>query len=459
MNTSPRPATTALVGGLALVLTLAGCSGSDDAGVSSDGSVTITVGDRPGKDQAAARAVYDRRVADFEKANPTIDLRPVEKVWDAQTFQANVAGGTLPDVLKVPFTEIQTLIGRRQVADISDQLEESGLGDKLNPQTLKVAQKSGRSYGVPVLPYAVGMVYNRDLFTEAGLDPDKPPTTWDEVRAAAKAITRETGKAGYAQMTTENNGGWMLTAQSYSRGGSIESADGSKAVFDDAAMRDTLTTLQQMRWQDRSMGSNFLYNMNDIAKDFAAGEIGMFLSVPSAAYQAAVINYKYPAKSLGIAAVPQGPGSTNEVLSGGSVEIVSPKASDAQKAAAVKWIQYSDLGRYTDRKTALADAAASAKDGAPVGIPRLSPIEPKAFKEYESWIADYVNVPVDNFAGYTSSLDTVKLKTEPVNNAQEVYGVLDTVLQKVLTRRETDVADVLSDAVATVDTKLARARR
>ena len=35
------------------------------------------------------------------------------------------------------------------------------------------------------------------LFEQAGLDPDNPPTTWDEVREAAKTITEKTGKAGF----------------------------------------------------------------------------------------------------------------------------------------------------------------------------------------------------------------------------------------------------------------------
>ncbi|GAA2899479.1 extracellular solute-binding protein [Streptosporangium fragile] len=459
---APRRAPAALLGGAtALALALAGCSTPSSGGsAAGDGTVTITVGDRPSADQAAARAIYDRRVQEFQKANPGIRIEPSETVWDVQTFQANVAGGTLPDVLKVPFTEIQALIARKQVADITDQLKEVGLADRLNPQTVKIVQgRDGRTYGVPVLPYAIGLFYNRALFEKAGLDPAKPPRTWAEVRAAAKAVAEKTGQAGYAQMATENTGGWMLTAQSYSMGGSIESEDGAKATFDDAAMRNALTLLKGMRWEDDSMGTNFLYNMNDIAKDFAAGKIGMFLSVPSAAYQAVVINFDMPKKDVGLTAVPTGPGNDNKVLSGGSVEIVNPKASEAEKSAALKWIAFFDLGKYINQEAAVADAKASAQDGGAVGIPRLSPISPEGFERYKEWIAEYVNVPLENFTGYTDNLATVQLKTEPVKSAQEVYAVLDTVLQKVLTDKGADVDALLREAVATVDTKLARAPR
>ncbi|GAA5054478.1 ABC-type glycerol-3-phosphate transport system substrate-binding protein [Thermocatellispora tengchongensis] len=453
--------TTLFGGTAALALALTACGAPSSGGsASGDGTVTITVGDRPSADQAAARAFFDRRVQEFHQAHPGIRIEPSETVWDVQTFQANVAGGTLPDVIKVPFTEIQSLIARRQVADITDELKAVGLADQLNPQTLKIVQgRDGRIYGVPVLPYAIGLFYNRALFEKAGLDPAKPPRTWDEVRTAAKAIAEKTGQAGYAQMTTENTGGWMLTAQSYSMGGSIESEDGSKATFDDAATRNALTYLKQMRWEDDSMGTNFLYNMNDIAKDFAAGKIGMFLSVPSAAYQAAVTNFGMAKEDVGLTAVPTGPGNDNRVLSGGSVEIVNPKASPAEKAAALKWIRFFDLHKYIDQEAAVADAKATAQDGGAVGIPRLSPVAPETFERYESWIAGHVNVPLENFTGYTGDLATVQLKTEPVRSAQEVYAVLDTVLQKVLTDKDADIAALLAEAVATVDAKLARAPR
>ncbi|WP_432510517.1 extracellular solute-binding protein [Kineococcus sp. SYSU DK001] len=444
----------------ATVLALPACSSSGSETADAAGPVALEVGDYPSADQAAARATFDKRVAAFEKANPDIDVQPVETVWDAQTFQANVAGNTLPDVLKVPFTEIQSLIQRRQVADITDALEEADFADTLNPQTAKVAQDSGgRQFGVPVLPYAIGLFYNRDLFVQAGLDPDTPPTTWEEVREAAKRISQATGVAGYAQMTTENNGGWMLTAQTYSMGGSIEDEQGTKATFDDDATRQALRYLQQMRWEDGSMGSSFLYNMTDIAKDFAAGKVAMFMSVPSASYGAAVSNYGMPRESIGLAPVPRGPGNTGEVLTGGSVEIVSPKTSEEQKAAAVRWIDYFDLRTYSDQETAVAAAKATAEDGGNVGLPRISPVTPELYEQYLGWIAEHINVPQENVAPYDDDLAEVELKTEPVTSAQEVYALLDSVVQRVLTERDADIPSLLSEAQEQAQAKIDRAAR
>ena len=79
------------------------------------------------------------------------------------------------------------------------------------PTCWRTAQDAnGHIFGLPRQAYGIGLQYNRDLFTQAGLDPDKPPTTWDEVRADAKAIADKTGQAGYVQMSQSNTGGWQI---------------------------------------------------------------------------------------------------------------------------------------------------------------------------------------------------------------------------------------------------------
>ena len=116
------------------------------------------------------------------------------------------------------------------MADITAEVQALPYAADFNPNVLSVAQDAaGNIYGVPIAAYGIGLHYNRQLFEEAGLDPDKPPTTWDEVRADAKAIADATGQAGYAQMTQNNTGGWMLTSLSDAFGGRLQTLndDGS----------------------------------------------------------------------------------------------------------------------------------------------------------------------------------------------------------------------------------------
>src|SRR5690349_14514020 len=146
--------------GLSVPFLLVACSSapSSTGSTGSDAQVTITVGDRPSSSDAANRASFDKRVADFEKANPDIKLNPVETIWDATTFQAQAAGGQLPDVLNVPFTEPQGLIARKQVADLTKVLKDDGLMSELNPNVLKIAQdQSGNVFAVPTAAYSDGL--------------------------------------------------------------------------------------------------------------------------------------------------------------------------------------------------------------------------------------------------------------------------------------------------------------
>ena len=124
-----------------------------------------------------------------------IDIVGVEYEWKGPTFAVQLAGGSLPDVFTVPFTDAKTLLENGQLMDVTKEMDELGYTDKFNPIILDaVTDKDGNHFGFPRQAYAMGLHYNRDLFTAAGLDPDKPPTTWDEVREYANTIAEKTGK-------------------------------------------------------------------------------------------------------------------------------------------------------------------------------------------------------------------------------------------------------------------------
>src|SRR6266508_5098540 len=184
--------------------------------IASGETVTLSVSNLPPSTESGAREAFLARVDEFEALYPNIDLEPSEYEWDIATFAAQLAGGTLSMVFQAPFTDTQGLIERGQVADITAEIEALPYAGSFNPNVLDVAQDDeGTIFGVPIAAYGIGLQYNRALFEEAGLDPDAPPTTWAEVREYAKQIAEATGQAGFAQMTQNNTGGWMLTTLSY----------------------------------------------------------------------------------------------------------------------------------------------------------------------------------------------------------------------------------------------------
>ncbi|MDX6282538.1 MAG: multiple sugar transport system substrate-binding protein [Kribbellaceae bacterium] len=446
----------------AVLLATAACADGSDPSASSSGGtidenapVTITVGNKPKPDKPADVAAFERNVKKFTDEHPNITVKSTETSWDPQTFQAQVAGGSLPTVMSISFTEPLNMIPNKQLPDITDELKLVDMTKDLNPETLKLVQDDkGRIYGVPFEAFSVGLAYNRALFKQAGLDPDKPPTTWDEVRQFAKQITEKTGRAGYAQLTKDNTGGWMLTTMTYSMGGKVQSDDGKKSTFNDAPTKKALQLLKDMRWTDNTMGTQFLYNQEEARQDFAAGKIGMIMQAPDA-YDMAVKNFAMKPADFGEGALPQdgGPFGT---LTGGSIKMINPKSTKNEIVAALKWIKSQEFDKYTSQALAVQDAKNQIADKGFVGRPGVTPLSQATYDQYNKWREPYNNVPVQQFQGYIDSTKTLKLLPEPSNKGQEVYALLDPVVQQVLTKKDADIDKLLADASAKIDARLAR---
>jgi ABC-type glycerol-3-phosphate transport system substrate-binding protein len=301
----------------------------------------------------------------------------------------------------------------------------------------------GHTYAIPAKSiYAIGLHYNRDLFTQAGLDPNKPPTTWDEVRTDAKAIADKTGQAGFAQMTKDATGGWQLTVDTYARGGRME--DGKKATLTNDATKAALQFLKDMRWTDNSMGANFSYGWSDINQAFAAGKLGMYTSGQDV-YTSLVQTNNINPKSYGLTMIPLS-GSDAGVLGGGTMAAVSSKATNNEKAAAIKWIDFHYLRKYTNQDAATKSAQTQVASKQPVGTPELPIFSQEQYQKYQEWIKSYVNVPLDQMSTFTSKVFDAKLVNEPAIATQDVYKSLDTVVQAVLTDKNANIDSLLADA-------------
>ncbi len=194
--------------------------------------VTISVAAlRPGSSDDAKQQFADN-VALFERQHPNIDVQTREYAWNGATFAAQLAAGRLPTVFTVPFTDARTLGEHRQVADITAAVKKWPYFKKFQKTIIAEATTSkGRIIGVPYAAYAQALHYNRDLFRKAGLNPNKPPTTWAQLRKYAKQISDRTGAAGYAQMgLNDNTAGWIATTVTYTFGGRVQTGRGTRAV-------------------------------------------------------------------------------------------------------------------------------------------------------------------------------------------------------------------------------------
>ncbi|MGI8416547.1 MAG: extracellular solute-binding protein, partial [Nakamurella sp.] len=302
--------------------------------------------------------------------------------------------------------------------------------------------------------YGQALHYNRALFTQAGLDPDKAPTSWDEVRADATRIAETTGKAGYATMKQGNTGGWILTSLAYAFGGRAQTVTGDKATatVNTPAFVKALTLMQQMRWQDNSMGANFLYDWNGINQAFASGQIGMYVS-GGGNYSSLVSQNAINPKDYGETVLPL-EGANAGALGGGTLAVVSAKAADDVQDASVKWIDFYYMSKLFDKDSAVRDAKTQSDSQQPVGAPQVPVFDKATYQQTVEWTKSYINVPVAQMAPYTTKEFDQQILPEPAKDTQALYGDLDPVVQAVLTDKNADVNKLLGDANNTIQSLL-----
>jgi multiple sugar transport system substrate-binding protein len=450
--------TKVLLAGLAAAATvgaLAGCSagGQTDAG----GKIELRVATFPPGADAAAYEAFATQEEQFEKENPDIDIVGVEYEWEGPTFAVQLAGGSLPDVFTVPFTDSKTLLENGQLMDVTEEMDELGYTDSFNPIILDgVTGDDGHIFGFPRQAYAMGLHYNRDLFEQAGLDPDAPPTTWDEVREYAKQITAKTGKAGYAQMAINNTGGWQLTAQTVARGGRTQTDEQDGAAtssIDNDATKAALQFLHDIKWEDGSFGSKVDLDWGTINQEFAAGNLGMYTS-GSDVYSALVRDFGMAPEQYGLTVLPL-EGDDPGTLGGGDIAVISPTVDETTKAAAVTWIDWYYMQKLLDEDAAVQDAKALNESDQAVGTPVLPVLSREIYEESLTWIEPYINVPRDQMTPFIDQIWDQTPVGEPKKSTQEVYALLDSVVQTVLTDQNADIDALLekaqSDAQALLD--------
>jgi multiple sugar transport system substrate-binding protein len=429
------------------VASLAACGSGDDSG-SANGDVTITVNCEPPTSDPIDRKNFTDDIASFEKAHPNIHVVGKDEFPcdDPKTFEAKLAGGQMENVFYVYYTDAARVIQEGQAADITDYVNGvTGLKDVQKQNMQIFTGPDNKLYGLPRTNYSMGLVYNRKLFQQAGLDPNQPPTTWAEVRADAKKIAAlGNNTVGYADYSASNEGGWHFAAELYSQGGAMVSKDGKHATFDSAAGRAVLSNLQQMRFTDNSMGTRQLLTIPDVQAMMGSGKLGMYLAAPDN-IPVIVKQYQGSYDDLGIAPMPGG-----STLLGGDGYMFNATDTPAQIKAGVLWLQYEELtpgqGQF--------NYARLAAEKTPVGLPEPDLWTGSTNTADQQAKAKYADVPQQNYASFQQAMQNQQGEIEPPD-AQQIYSVLDGVMSATLTNAGANTNQLLSQAAQKVDTLLA----
>jgi multiple sugar transport system substrate-binding protein len=359
---------------LALVATvglpLAACTSE---GSSDGGKVTITVDCPPLKtdNNGKSLAQWNKDVATFEGANPNIDIITVSvgaQCNNPPDFTARLQGGTQADVFYGYMTDLAQVLDADGAEDITSYVNKDTLPnyDQVLDAIKNPFIENGKIYGIGYSGYTMGLVYNKNLFTQAGLDPAKPPSTWQEVATAAKAIsTKVPGVAGYSEYSAGNTGGWHFTASLFSRGSSPVSADGKKANVNTAEAKAVLANLKAMRFTDNSVGETQLQQWPDLLTAAAAGKVGMYLGAPDS--MTAIVNtFKGKFSDWAMAPMPGDGGAAKGSLGGGNGYFFKKGLTADQIKAGLKWLAFEEFtpgeGQF--------NYAVQKEIGLPVGLPQ-----------------------------------------------------------------------------------------
>jgi multiple sugar transport system substrate-binding protein len=222
----------------ATTLAMSGCA----SGAKSDAKTEVTVWHYWDGTNADT---FDSMVKQYNAGHPDVTIKPVN-VPNADFLtkvQASARSKTLPtmvigDLIWVPqIAQIGTL------ADLTTSIPSATLAD-INPALTSYGSLDGKQVSVPVSANNLGFLYNTDLFAQAGLDPKKPPTTWDELIADGKTILQKTGQPGYELYTQAADGGegltWDFQVNLWQAGGEFLNKSNTKAAFNTDAGREAL---------------------------------------------------------------------------------------------------------------------------------------------------------------------------------------------------------------------------
>ncbi len=438
-----------------MTVSLAACGSSNSNSKDEQGRTVISVGNWPTKEGSSLDLITKQRT-EFEEENKDIAITPDTWVFDLQTFYSKAAANQLPTLFYSNLTEIDKIISNDYGADITEGLKRAGYDGKMNDIIMKLISRDGHIYTFPTDAYAVGLAVNIDLFKQAGLmnadGTPMQPKTWDEVVEFGKKIKAATGKAGFIIPTMNNNGGWLCTPIAWSFGTQFMKENNGKytATFDSDEFEQTLKFISDLKWKHNIFVDNSLIDSDEYYKQFSLGNVGMILAAANFVDKA--YKFEMPLENIGMVAMPSGPKKSVTLL-GGYTATVASDADDHQIDAAIKWLEKTGKGcKLTDasRKSIADEYQLRNDENKLVGVETMSVFndsaEVAAYRKEQ--IKAHANIDLNHVKLYNEFLqsDDIEFRPEEPVCAQELYGVIDSLIQEVLTNKDADIRALIKKA-------------
>ncbi|MEN1973493.1 ABC transporter substrate-binding protein [Cellulomonas olei] len=324
-----------------LTLALAACAGQgsaqDDDGATGDGPTELVLWHgMTGPDGPAVQQIID----DFNASQDDVVVKPNVMPWDVlyQKVLTSLSSDDGPQVVAMSASNVPQYASKGALAPVDDfYADDTWMDTSALPDAAKhAADFDGTAYGVPLNIAPMMLYWNKDMFEAAGLDPEQPPTTWDEFASMAEKLTVDENGDGkpeqYAAALADHTTVPIYQMLLWGTGGGVVADDAATATL------DTPETLEALEfWVDQvreKKVSPIGLSGADADKLFQTGKAAMEIVGPwmTTGFDEAGLDY-------GLAAPPAGP-DADVTLADVVAFTVNAKASDAQQDAAKTFFAY-----------------------------------------------------------------------------------------------------------------------
>lgn len=279
----------------------------------------------PNFNEARAREL----VAKFQESHPgiTVNLQITTTDGLPQRVLTALQSGAAPDIIDVQHGWVTGYAQNDLVLPLDDVLKDRA---DYVPASLDYVTYDNKLWGMPYRIESLAVLYNRKHFTEAGLDPAKPPQTWEELQAAAKALTRD-GRSGFAITGGGEVGNTIFRSMPFMwmNGGGILSQDGTKVLVNSP---ETVAAVQFYT----DFYKNKLSPASTLENDGTANR-RLFIAEKVSMYQAGQFDVKSiqtenPNIDIGVMIMPHPAGKDTAAVLGGWSFVVPKDAKNPDEA-------------------------------------------------------------------------------------------------------------------------------
>ena len=230
--------------------------------------------------------LIENLAAEFTKENPNIIINPVFCGNSTETTTKTIAaiqGGNAPDFAILGNSELYSMLSLDAIIPLDDLIaaDEDGQEyiDDFWPAFLQNSYYDGHIYSIPFQRSTIIMYYNKDAFRAAGLDPETPPTTWEELAEYAQKLTvrDENGNVTQWGVQISTNDPFMFSPfalQNSENGENLMTSDGKTALFNTEGNAEALQFLVDLSQKYQAMPEGVIV-WADSTSNFMAGTAAM----------------------------------------------------------------------------------------------------------------------------------------------------------------------------------------